>query len=270
MLLAAFSLGIMADSETASSETGTVKTGTTGLGTTSYTVRYVYDKALVFDNNQIKKIDDIIMDLKSQVSKKTGKNVDFYVVTYARTEYSKSYWGEDFLAETGLKSSSSMVVLILIRNQFTGSADLWNYNMYTYGDANIEINQKEVDYILDDPDVKNNLKGWDQVEGVVKFLSLSADAYKGRVGAPVGGIILVSFVIALLVAGLACLGVVLKYKMKTKQNIYPIEKYTKLKLKESNDVFRGSYVRKRIIQTSQSRSGGGRTGGGGSGFRGGR
>ena len=128
----------------------------------------------------------------------------------------------------------------------------------------------------DDGKVYNNLKFRDdseaKIEGIEAFLDKSGQAYAGRLGAPFGKVLLIAFIIALLGAGLVCLGVVLKYNMKTKQNIYPLEHYTKMKLNDSSDVFKGSYVRKRIIQTSSGGRSGGSSGGagGGSGHRGGR
>ena len=141
------------------------------------------------------------------------------------------------------------------------------YNMYTYGDANYDINQKEVNYILDDYDVYYNLKGGEIYDGAKAFFELSATAFEGRLGAPWILVILVSAVIALIIGLAVCAGVVASYKKKRASVDYPLEHFAKLELVHSNDIFKGSFVTKRVIQSSSS-GGGGR--GGGAGHRGGR
>ena len=252
----------------------------TGSSNASNPAAYVYvrDKANVFSDEQIQRIYQKILDERSKLDKK-GKSVLFYVVTYPMDNSYDRYTGDDLLSEIGASISDDIIALVITKNLIVGSytwSDPWYYDLYTYGDALTAISEKEVDRILDDGKVYNNLKFRDdseaKIEGIEAFLDKSGQAYAGRLGAPFGKVLLIAFIIALLGAGLVCLGVVLKYNMKTKQNIYPLEHYTKMKLNDSSDVFKGSYVRKRIIQTSSGGRSGGSSGGagGGSGHRGGR
>ena len=71
------------------------------------------------------------------------------------------------------------------------------------------------------------------------------------------------------------ISIIVKYKTKVRSEIYPLDKYAKMKLTNSSDNLIGSFVTHRVIQSSSNSSSGrsfGGSGGGsrGSGHRGGR
>ena len=192
----------------------------------------------------------------------------FYVATYRVPEGGDSYFyryvGEDFLEDFNLSEQSDIVVVVL-----TLDDGVWYYDYYTYGRADRVISQKEVDYMLDHDSVYDVIKGGDPATGLDALLSLSADAYAGRVGASYVTIAIVAFVLAAIVAVIACVGVYASYKAKKRAVDYPLDRFAKLELTAQNDVFKGSFVTRRVIQ-SNSGGGGGSSHGGGGGHRGGR
>ena len=126
------------------------------------------------------------------------------------------------------------------------------------------INQKEVNYILDDYDVYYNLKGGEIYDGAKAFFELSATAFEGRLGAPWILVILVSAVIALIIGLAVCAGVVASYKKKRASVDYPLEHFAKLELTRERDHEIGRFVTTTIISSgSRGGHGGGRGGGGG-------
>jgi hypothetical protein len=60
------------------------------------------------------------------------------------------------------------------------------------------------------------------------------------------------------------------YKAKKKSVDYPLDQFAKLELTSQDDVFVGSFVTKRVIQSSGGGGGGGSSRGGGGGHAGGR
>ncbi len=172
------------------------------------------------------------------------------------------YIGEEFLREHGLSARDNIILLII-----TWDSGVYHYNLYLYGRAENRISQKEADYILDHDTVFDNIKGGRLTEGITAFAELSAKAYTGRVGASYGVIVAVSAAIALVIGIIACVCVKVKYGMKHRSVDYPLDHFAKLNLTEQNDIFKGSFVTRRVIQSS---SGGGRSGGGGGGRGGGR
>ena len=194
----------------------------------------------------------------------------FYVATYRTpsnvisVNYEFMYTGEDFLAEQGLSMQDDIVLLVI-----TLDDGAYYYDMYYYGDAPSRIPSKEVNYILDHDTVYDSLKSGELEAGSCAFLSLAAKAYCGRVGASYVVIAIVSFGIALLIGIGACAGVKTAYSMKKRSVDYPLNRFAKMELKEQNDIFVGSFVTKRVIQSSSG--GGGRSShGGGRGHAGGR
>ncbi len=196
----------------------------------------------------------------------TDGECEFYVATHiidTTVVWDDDYYVlDDFISDYGLPYEPNMVLLVI-----TLDSGVYYYNLYLYGRAESRINQKEVDYILDHDSVYDNLKGGELAAGITAFAELSAKAYTGRVGASYGVIVAVSAVIALIIGIIACVCVKAKYSMKNRSVDYPLDHFARLNLTEQNDIFTGSFVTKRVIQSS---SGNGRSGGGGGGRGGGR
>ena len=220
----------------------------------------VFDRGNLFTESERREINEAAQ----QASQSTG--CLFYVITHVSSYNDLVYVGNDFLYENGLSYSTGAVLLII-----TLDHGRYYYDMYTYGDAFDRISDKEVNYILDYDDVFDNLKGGSLKEGACAFLKLSAKAYKGRVGVSyllIGGI---SLAISLVIGVVACVSVKSAYSMKKKSVDYPLQKFAKLELTHQKDVFTGSFITKRIIESSSGGHGGGGGGrGGGGGHRGGR
>ncbi len=188
----------------------------------------------------------------------------FYGSDNARTAYMDRL-GDEFLQTHGLSKKSPTILFIITRSNGN-----YYYDLCLYGDAVNKISSKEVDHILDDPTVYRDLKSGELATGLPAAFSLSAKAYTGRVGASYAIIIPISAVIALIIAVLACVGVKTHYSMKLRSVDYPLDRFAKLNLTEHSDIFTGSFVTKRVIQSnSGGRSGGGRSRSGG-GHAGGR
>lgn len=171
------------------------------------------------------------------------------------------YTGEKFLADHEFSEDTDLILLVI-----TLDKGVYYYDMYYYGDAPQRINDKEVDFILDHETVFDSIKGGRLDEGAASFFALSAQAYRGRVGVSYGKIVAISAVIALVIGGIACWGVWSAYKMKKKSVDYPLDRFAKMSLIDQDDVFKGAFVTKRLIQTN---TGGGHGGGGGGGRGGG-
>ncbi len=197
----------------------------------------------------------------ARLSAKTGCSFAVWMREDAKYDFSSGAYMDKieaaFLAEEGGTLRDNRVLLIVTRTN-----GIYRYNMFLHGNAENKINDKEVDYILDDEAVYDNLKSGKIFAGVTAFAELAAKGYSGRVGASYAVILIVSFCIALAVAIGACVGVKISYGMKRKSIDYPLDRFAKLKLTEQNDVFTGSFVTKRVIQTGNGSSGG-RGGGGG-------
>ena len=220
----------------------------------------VFDGGAMLTAAEEQRIASVIADLESQT------DCDFYFATYKLSAVDRvggrSNLGESFLREKCLSNRDNIVILTVYLD-----FDTYYYNMFTYGSAMSNINDKEVDYILDHPAVYDHIKGSDLAGGAESFFALSAKAYRGRVGASyaiIGGI---SLMIGTTIGAISCFGVWKSYKRKKRPIDYPLDRYAKMELVEHDDVFTGSFVTRRVIQSS---SGGGRSGGGGGGHRGGR
>ncbi|MBQ8214144.1 MAG: hypothetical protein IJZ80_09055 [Clostridia bacterium] len=222
----------------------------------------VFDRAELLNDAEICAVKEAVFDAWE------ASDCAFYVATHKVSAYSATrykYTGEDFLREHGLSSKHDIVVLIVTLDQ-----GVYYYDYYTYGKAYSRISQKEVDYILDHDDVYDNIKGGNLPVGISSAMSLSAKAYEGRVGVSYVIIVTVSLIIALIIGIIACVSVNASYKMKKKSVDYPLDKFAKLNLTGQSDVFTGSFVTKRVIQTNSGSRGGGSSHGGGGGHRGGR
>lgn len=192
----------------------------------------------------------------------------FYLATHdanSQTSTNSIYIGDDFLYDQGLSSDDSIVLLII-----TLDRGVYYYDLYTYGDAYDKISQKEVDYMLDHKDVYDNIKGGRLALGICSFMPMAAQAFEGRVGVSYLVIALISLGIAVAIGLIACISVRAAYTMKKKSVDYPLDRFARLKLTDQSDVFMGSFVTKRVIQSNSGKSGGGSSHGGGGGHRGGR
>ena len=224
------------------------------------------DGQRVFDGGELltlaeeQKIANAIADAESQT------NCDFYFATYSKSTIyemgGRGALGRSFLRQHGLSEDDNIVILTVYSDSST-----YYYDMFTYGSAAFNINDKEVDYILDRPSVYDHIKSGDIAGGAESFFALSAKANRGRVGVSYVIIAIIALIIGGAIGGAACFGVWKSYKRKKRPVEYPLDRYAKMELKEHADQFTGSFVTRRVIQSS---SGGRSGGGGGGGHRGGR
>lgn len=192
--------------------------------------------------------------------------VEFYLATYQAHGRYDDYIGDEYCRDIRNLKGTDAVLLIVTYDEWDGE---YYYDMYTYGEANYAINQKEVNYILDKYEVYNNIKSGYVAEGVEAFFTWSAKAYEGRVGAPPAMIIIISAIISLVIALIARAGVVAAYKHKKASVDYPLDRYATLELTREKDSFVRQYTTRTYSPRSSSSGGGSRHGGGG-GHRGGR
>lgn len=183
------------------------------------------------------------------------------------TSFSPRYEGEDFLKKHGLSNRDNLVILII-----TLDDGVYYYDLYTYGDAAGKLSDKEVNYILDRNSVYKSIKSGDLLNGSTAFFSLAARGYNGRVGTSYAVIAAVSLGISALIGIACCAGVYVSYSKRKKSVDYPLENFAKMELTETDDVFVGSFVTRRVIQSENGGHGGGHGSnhGGGDGHRGGR
>ena len=193
--------------------------------------------------------------------------VELYLATYVAENRYDDFYGDDYCTRVQNLRGTNAVLLVVTYEEFNHT---YYYNMYTYGTANYDINQKEVDYILDRREVYNNLKTGEVFTGAAAFFEWSAKAYAGRVGVSWGIIIAVSAVIAVLIAAGVCAGVSAAYKKKKATVDYPLDTYAKLDLTRKEDSFVREYVTRTYVPRSNGGSSGGGRHGGGGGHRGGR
>ena len=195
--------------------------------------------------------------------------VEMYFATYVADDRYDDFYGDDYCTRVKNLKGTDAVLLVVTYEQRNYT---YYYNMYTYGEANYAINQKEVDYILDDDNVYYNLKGGYVAAGAEAFFALTSTAYMGRLGVSWAVIIGVSAVIAAVIALLVCVGVASSYKKKRASVDYPLDQYAKLDLTKHEDRFVREYVTR--TYSPRSNGGGGSSGGsrhgGGGGHRGGR
>ena len=202
----------------------------------------------------------------NRLSEESG--VELYLAAYIAYNRFDDFYGDDYCAQVRNLRGEDAVLLVVTYEMFNGN---YYYNMYTYGEANYAISQKEVDYILDSRGVYNNIKSGYVAEGAEAFFEGSARACVGRVGVSWGVIIGVSALIAVVIALIVCGGVAAAYKRKRASVDYPLDRYAKLELTQRSDAFVREYVTRTYSPRSGGggSSGGGRHGGGG-GHRGGR
>lgn len=193
-------------------------------------------------------------------------DVELYMATYVADDRYDDFYGDDYCTRVRNLKGTDAVLLVVTYEEFNNT---YYYNMYTYGEANYAINQKEVNYILDTYDVYYNLKDGNVYEGAAVFFEMSAEAFTGRVGAPMGIIVVISAIISILIAFGVRAAVVAVYKKKKASVDYPLDRYATLELTHESDSFVREYTTRTYVPRSGGSSGGGRHGGGG-GHRGGR
>ena len=221
----------------------------------------VYDPAHLLSDTEESQLAALLDELSAE------SGVELYLATYRSKGSYDDFYGDDYCTRVQNIRGTDAVLLVVT---YEYPIDTYYYNMYTYGDANYDINQKEVDYILDTYDVYDNLKGGHVYEGAVAFFEMSATAFTGRVGAPMGLIVVISAVIAFIIAFAVRAGIVASYKKKKASVDYPLDRFAKLELTHESDRFvREFTTRTYSPRSSSGGSGGGRHGGGG-GHRGGR
>lgn len=222
------------------------------------TRKVVFDMEGYLDSAECQRVEQALL----QAGQTTGCDFCVYLYDFARGEVN----GTDFRREY---SPAQNLILLIV----TQDAGKWYYDLYTYGVAAREITDREADLLLDDNVVYHNLKSGNLVDGLVAFATVGTDMILNKHPAffeTFAGAVVLGVIFGVLAGGITVGVIVFRYKRKLKAPSYPLERYTRLNLKERSDVFLGSHVsRVRAV----SSSGGGRGGsshGGGSGHRGGR
>lgn len=230
--------------------------------TPCYPEKVVFDTGDLLDASEEQSLQEVLHDAWESA------DCAFYFATYDLSDVlaagGRGHLGDLFLSECEITEDTDLVLLTVYRNGLS-----YYYDFFTFGDAEDRISQKEVDYLLDLDAVYDNIKGGRLVEGAGALFELAPQAYEGRVGTSYLVIGTVAFCIALVIGLISCACVYASYKVKHKSVDYPLDRFAKLELTAQNDVFVGSFVTKRVIQSG---NGGGRSGGGGGGggHRGGR
>lgn len=209
---------------------------------------YVLDKAEVFSSSELEHINATVEQYFG------NSDCKVYILTLPETYSYTDYDVYDMMDEYGL--SGNMVILSIKDNVFH------NYDLYVFGKADSRISYSESDAILDAEGVYSSIKSGDYYSGALEFIALSYEYYS----VDWSRLIVVAVLVGAVVAGVVGICVICSYRKKLRSTIYPLDRYAKLSLIHSDDMFMGSFVTKRVIQSS----GGGRSGvGGSSGHRGG-
>ena len=225
------------------------------------------DQRVIFDNGGFLNTDteEELTALALEKAEETG--CDFYVVTHEMRHEDDEYWGEDFLEDEGLSENADIIILIITLDDGT-----YYYDLYLYGDAWDKVPKRERNYLLDHDEVYDNLKGGRLKAGIIAFLNVGAELYEGENAGYEAyeksfrvKLLIFSLIIAAVLAFVACFGVYKSYTAKKKSVDYPLEHFAKMDLKDKEDIFAGSFVTRRVIQTNSGGGGGGRGGGGGHG-----
>ncbi|MBQ8440665.1 MAG: TPM domain-containing protein [Clostridia bacterium] len=225
------------------------------------------DQRVIFDNGGFLNTDteEELTALALEKAEETG--CDFYIVTHEMRHEDDEYWGEDFLEDEGLSENADIIILIITLDDGT-----YYYDLYLYGDAWDKVPKRERNYLLDHDEVYDNLKGGRLKAGIIAFLNVGAELYEGENAGYEAyeksfrvKLLIFSLIIAAVLAFVACFGVYKSYTAKKKSVDYPLEHFAKMDLKDKEDIFAGSFVTRRVIQTNSGGGGGGRGGGGGHG-----
>ncbi len=226
----------------------------------------------IFDNGGFLSADAEANLTRLALEKAENTGCAFYVATHKMRFEGDEYWGEDFLRDQRLSEKDNIILLIITKDGST-----YYYDLYLYGDAEDRLPRREREYLLDYEDVYDNIKSGRLQEGIIDFLNESAALYEGETAgykeylkAFYLKIFLLSFAVAAVFGFVACFSVYKSYAAKQKSVDYPLEHFAKMDLKDRDDVFAGSFVTRRVIQSNNGKSGGGGGRGGGRGHAGGR
>ena len=217
----------------------------------------VYDRAGLLDEPE-----KVIL---TNTLAKTPAGYAFFVVTATQQMTS-----DEVIALCEIDRDTDAVVLVI---DSTGGG-IYYYEMFTYNRANDLFSDSDVDAILDDADVYNNIKTGQLVEGICRFLTLSAEhleAEEARIAARRARAPLYALFIGLgvgvVAGGVTALCVFLFYRRKLHGESYPLDRYASLTLTERQDRFVGSFVTRTRVQSSSSGGGSGGVSGGSRGRR---
>lgn len=219
---------------------------------------------LVTDKDNI--IDDADEAEISEALRAASESCGADIRVYAYSGMDDYYWS-DYINDSS-ETFDSLVLLVI-------NYDTWDsayyYYLDTYGDAEYDIGQNEADRILDNPDVYDNIKNGNFKEGIKAYASLAEKAVSGHLRPSFLKVLIISLVIAAIVAAAVSLSLYFSYKKKLHSESYPLGKYASLDLRIERDSFITKLVTRVRIATS-SGSGGRSRGGGRSGGsrRGGR
>ena len=211
----------------------------------------VTDKSNLITSSEEARINEAL----SAAERDTGMSIRVYIYEGIDEYYYTRYMDEH-------DTKNDLVLLVIQHDIYDGE---YYYYLDTNGEPHTLISDKEVDRILDNPEVYDNIKSGNLAEGAIAFASLATEAVNGVLRPNIGRVLLVAVIIALCVAFVACLCVYISYRKKQHSPSYPLDKYARLNLIISRDIFVTKAVTRVRINTSSS--GGGRSGGGGGGGR---
>jgi uncharacterized membrane protein YgcG len=226
----------------------------------------VYDPVGMLNATEAEKLNTLLDQLSSE------HYVEMYLATYRSERLGDKFIGDEY-CDTVQNLNGKDAVLLVVTYDPHDPYDEYDYfyNVYTYGGAEIAINGKEVNYILDDHDVFANLKNGRVYDGCEVFFSLAAEAFSGRVGMAWSVIILFSAAISIGIAFAVRGAVIAVYRKKKATVDYPLDRYAKLELTHDEDHYVTEYTTRTYSpRSSGGGSGGGGRHGGGGGHRGGR
>ena len=228
-------------------------------------VDYVFDEMELFDQAQLAQINDACVAATRQY------NVPIYVATCARTS-----GGQATLIGEGARSRYHLDgdAIIIILNA-TAKNNNYHFDLYTFGNAALRVKDAEIDAILYANAGDDILASSSPVaaNALVDMVGQCGRAYSGRIaGFSYVAYGIVAFGIALAISLVVAFHIKKQYSRKRKNEIYPLEKYCTLNLKDHNDTFVNSVTTFVIIESNSSSGGGSHSsgGGGGGGHRGGR
>lgn len=210
---------------------------------TSASSEYLYDPFDILAPKEEQKLADHLYALNSQ------SHISYYLVVSERRS-------DAFRYDTG-----NTVVLLV---EYDEEYDEYFYELFTYGDANTAISNREVNRILDDPEVYNGIKSGNILDGAYRALTLIDIAAHDNMRGDnwLLKTILTSLAISVVIASIVCGIIIYKYKKKLKSPIYPLDRYATLYLipENSRDIFLHKTLTRVRINTS-STSGGSRSSG---------
>jgi uncharacterized membrane protein YgcG len=204
---------------------------------------YLYDPFDILAPKEEQTLADHLYALNSQ------SHINYYLVVSERRS-------------DALKYDTGNTVVLLV--EYDEDYDEYFYELFTYGDADTAIKNREVNRILDDPEVCKDLKSGNILDGAYRALTLIDTAAHDDLRGDnwLLKTILISFAISVVIASLVCGIIIYKYKKKLKSPIYPLDRYATLGLipENSRDIFLHKTLTRVRINTS-STSGGSRSSG---------